>query len=231
MFNVNFIYNSGNLLIRAVDLPRTHLIDGKFSIDCSVWANEFAMMSNNNFYSVSSTLLIPDVPIQTYKNVGYLVDGSKVHCHHIAISDSGSSGNVSEGTFMANKADFNALDELASFIKNNNYSTMNEVNANLTLDAVIGLVFLKCPREDLLLKNMLIIKNCIKDLTGIDYPIYAYDSALGKISQIEITNELHEKLVNIPNALGKAINDYDYYTDYSDDICYGTISRNDFSLK
>ncbi len=231
MCNINDVYNSGNLLIRAVDLPRAHRLDGKLSIDCSTWSNEFAWMANNNFSSVSSTLLIPGVPVETYKNVGFLVDGSKAVCHHIAISDSGSSGNVAEGTFMANKADFNTLTELANFIKSNNYSTMNEVNINLNLDAVIGLVILKCAREDLLLKNMLIVKSCIKDLTGIDYPIYEYDGFLGKISEVEITEQLHEKLTNIPNALGRSVNDYDYYTEYSDSIFYGTISQKDFSLK
>ncbi len=231
MCNINDVYNAGKLLIRAVDLPRAHMTNGKLSIDCSTWSNEFAWMANNNFSSVSSTLLIPGVPVETYKNVGFLVNGSKAICHHIAISDSASSGSVAEGTFMANKADFNTLTELANFIKNNNYSTMNEVNINLNLDAVIGFVFLKCPREDLLLKNMFIVKNCIKELTGIDYPIYEYNGFLGTISEVEITEQLYERLTKMPNALEKSINDYDYYTDYSDKIFYGSILSNDLRLK
>ena len=231
MCNVNSVYNNGNLLIRAEDLPRTHIINGKLSVDCSTWANEFALMAYNNFNSVSSTLLIPGVPVQTYKNVGFLVDGSKANCHHIALTDSVSAGNISEGTFIANKANFNTLSELANFIKNNNHSVMNEVNMNLNLDAVIGLVFLKCPRQELLLKNMLLVQACIKDLTGTIYPIYEYDSAIGKISEVTITYELYEKLNGIPNALGKCVNDYDYYTEYSDSIYYGSISKDNLSLK
>lgn len=214
-------YNEGKLIIRAVDLPQLHKVNGEIKYDCSIWANEFAMIMNDDFESVSSTLLIPNVGVRTYKNVGFLVDSDFAGIQHIALSDSGSSGSFKNGDFRANRPDFDTLDQLANYIKVNNYTTMNEVNMSIPLNSVVGLVVVKCGAELKNLKRMLAVRDCIYKLTGIQFDIFEYDNNFGKIEQIDLTDELIEKINSTSN-----VNKYDYYTDYSDEIYEGTININ-----
>ena len=209
------------MIIRAVDLPQLHKVNGEIKYDCSIWANEFAMIMNDDFESVSSTLLIPNVGVRTYKNVGFLVDSDFAGIQHIALSDSGSSGSFKNGDFRANRPDFDTLDQLANYIKVNNYTTMNEVNMSIPLNSVVGLVVVKCGAELKNLKRMLAVRDCIYKLTGIQFDIFEYDNNFGKIEQIDLTDELIEKINSTSN-----VNKYDYYTDYSDEIYEGTININ-----
>ena len=214
-------YNEGKLIIRAVDLPQLHRINDEVKYDCSIWANEFAMIMNDEFESVSSTLLIPNVGVKTYKNVGFLVDSDFAEIQHIALSDSGSSGSFRNGDFMANCSDFETLDRLANYIKVNNYTTMNEVNISIPINSVVGLVVIKCGNELKHLKAMMAVRECLHELTGIQFDIFEYDSNYGKINQIDLTDELIETIISSSN-----VNKYDYYTDYSDDIYEGSINNN-----
>lgn len=211
-------YDEGKLIIRAVDLPRLHKVNNEIKYDCSVWANEFAMIMNNEFESVSSTLLIPNVGVKTYKNVGFLVDSDFAGIQHIALSDSGSRGNFRNGDFKANPPDFEVLEQLANYIKINNYTTMNEVNISIPLNSVVGLVVMKCGNELKHLKRMMIVRKCLYELTGIEFDIFEYDSNYGKIKQIDLTDELLDAINSIPG-----VDKYDYYTDYSDEIYEGSI--------
>lgn len=190
MDTVDNLYSEGKLLVRAMDAPQ--LINGSNGLqyDATSWANEFLMMMNGSLTSASSTLIIPDVGVATYKNIGFLINSDLVECHHIAKSDSGSSGNISTGNFHANEADFQTLPELANYIATSRDNTMNEVNINASINAVEGLFFIECPRQDLLLQNLYVAKACLKDLTGIDYPIYSYDAQNGKLNYVELTSEL-----------------------------------------
>jgi hypothetical protein len=221
--NMNYIidrYNEDKLLIRAVDLPPLHKVNDEIKYDCSIWANEFAMIMNDDFESVSSTLLIPNVGVRTYKNVGFLVNSDFAGIQHIALSDSGSSGSFKNGDFNANQSDFETLNQLASYIKNNNHTTMNEVNISIPLNSVVGLVVVKCGNELKHLKAMLAVRDCIYKLTGIQFDIFEYDSNFGKIEQIDLTDELIEIINSTSN-----VNKYDYYTDYSDEIYEGSINN------
>ena len=40
-----------------------------------------------------------------------------------------------------------------------------------------------------------VVKKCLENITGIDYPIYSYNSKEGKINKIELTNELEEQII------------------------------------
>ena len=214
-------YNEGKLIIRAVNLPQLHRVNGEIKYDCSIWANEFAMIMNNEFESVSSTLLVPDVGVKTYKNVGFLVDSDIAEIQHIALSDSGSCGSIRNNDFRANKSDYDELYELANYIKTNNYTTMNEVNISIPLNSVLGLVVIKCNNELKHIKSMMAVRDCLYQLTGIEYDIFEYDSNLGNITKIDLTDELIETINSTSD-----VNKYDFYTDYSDEIYEGSI---DFS--
>lgn len=195
MDRIESVYNEGNLLVRAMDLPQLKNGGDGLEYDCTTWANEFCMLMNEGLSSISSTLIIPNVGVSTYKNIGFLINSDKVNCFHIAKSDSGSSGNIGSGDFFANKADFQSISELANYISNSRDTTMNEVNINASIDSVEGLFFNQCPRQDLLLQMIYVVKSCLKNITGVDYPIYSYDSKNGKLNYIELTEELETQII------------------------------------
>ena len=194
MDNVESIYNEGKLLVRAMDFPQIQKGTNVFEYNCSNWANEFCMLMDKNLTSASSTLIVPGIGVSTYKNIGFLIDSTKADCFHIAKLDSGSSGNISNGDFSANKADFQSINELANYIKTSGDTNMNEVNINTSIDSVVGLFFNECLNQELLLQMLYVVKVCIKDITGIDYPIYSYDSKNGKLNQFVLTDELVNRI-------------------------------------
>ena len=194
MDNVEELYMNGKLLVRAMDLPQLKRGQDGLEYDCSTWANEFSMMQNGGLSSASSTLLVPTVGVSTYKNIGFMINSDLADCFHISKTDSGSNGNVENGDFFAKEADFSTIDELANYIYNSKDTTMNEVNINTTLESVEGLFFNECPRQDLLLQMVYVVRSCLKSMTGIDYPIYSYDTVNGKINHIELTEELEQQI-------------------------------------
>lgn len=195
MDEVISLYTEGKLLLRAMDLP--HLKNGinGLEYDCTTWANEFCMLMNGTLSSASSTLIVSDVGVSTYKNIGFLINSDLANCFHISKSDSGSSGNINDGDFFANKPDFQTISELANYIKTNNDTTMNEVNINAAIDSVEGLFFNECTRQDMLLQMVYVARMCIKMITGIEYPIYSYDRNNGKLKYIELTDELEQQII------------------------------------
>ena len=189
------LYNEGKLLVRAMDWPQ--LRNGIYGLeyDCTIWANEFCMLMAGSLSSASSTLIVPNVGVSTYKNIGFLINSDLANCFHIAKSDSGSSGNINNGDFFANKPDFQTITELANYIKASKDSTMNEVNINTSIDSIVGLFINECLVQDKLLQIIYVAKKCLDNITGIDYPIYLYNSKEGKLNKIELTSEFEQYII------------------------------------
>lgn len=195
MFETEELYKEGKLLVRAMDFPQLKNGEDGLEYDCTTWANEFYTLTNGMLSSASTTLIVPNVGVSTYKNIGFLINSDYANCFHISKSDSSSSGNINDGDFITSKADFETVNQLANYIKENNDTTMNEVNINASIEAVQGLFFNACPRQDLLLQMIYVVRACIKNITGVEYPIYSYDMINGKLNYIELTDEL-EKQIN-----------------------------------
>ena len=146
------------------------------------------MATNEGMYSVSTTLIVPNEKVPTYKAIGYLIDSSKVEVGHLAEMDSGSSGNSKDGTFHANLTEVKTLDELADLIKIKKNKIMNEVNINMHEDAYVGLFFNKCnsPR---LLANVILAGKALEIQTGIQFPIYMYDYENGILENVKLNSK------------------------------------------
>lgn len=196
MDDVENIYNEGKLLIRAMDQPRIGINGQDKYYECESWINEFCGLMKDGLSSLSTTLIMPNVGVRTYKNVGFLINSDWTEVTHVAKSDSASSGNERDGDFSSNKADFNTVLELANHIKEKNDVRMNEVNVNSKLDGVVGLFINKSSNPAYILTKIFVAKEVIKSLTGVDYPIYLYDWSLGKLDKIEITKEMEEIIAN-----------------------------------
>lgn len=196
MDNVEMLYNENKLLVRAMDWPMLSKgMDGLY-YDCTTWANEFCFLMNENLSSASSTLIVPNVGVPTYKNIGFLINSDLANCFHISKSDSCSNGNIDNGDFFANSPDFSTIEELATHIKNNNDTNMNEVNIKTSIESVVGLFINECSGQDRLLQMIYIVKKCLFKLTEIDYPIYLYSRKEGKLKEIELSLEKEQQIIN-----------------------------------
>ena len=193
---VKQIYSANKLLVRAMDWPRLQKNGNDLEYDCTTWANEFDLLANRKLSSASTTLIVPKVGVSIYKNIGFLINSDLANCFHIAISDSGSSGDIEKGDFFANNFDFDNIEGLSNYIKDNNSTKMNEVNIVATLDSVVGLFVNKCVRQQYLLSQIFIIQKFLKHMLDIEYPIYLYDSKCGSIERIELTVELQEEIIS-----------------------------------
>jgi len=196
MDDVEKIYEEGKLLVRAMDRPSLRIGNDGNYYECESWINEFDNLMNDGLFSLSTTLIVPKVGVRTYKNIGFLVNSDWVDCLHIAKSDSASSGNILDGDFSANKADFNSIDDLLNYIIQSKDTRMNEVNINAKLNAVVGLFINKCNISNELLKDIYVINKMIQYLVGVDYQIYLYDQLNGKIDLINLTKEQEENLIS-----------------------------------
>ena len=193
---VEQIYNEKKLLVRAMDGPRPSRNGIDLEYDCTPWANEFNLLSNSKLSSASTTLIVPDVGVSTYKSMGFLINSDLANCFHISISDSVSSGDIEEGDFFASDSDFDSIEGLANFIEDNNATTMNEVNVVASIDSVLGLFINKCGRQQYLLSQAFVIQKFLKHMLNIEYPIYSYDSSCGSIEKIELTDELQNEIMS-----------------------------------
>ncbi|NLD78809.1 MAG: hypothetical protein GX641_00520 [Mollicutes bacterium] len=193
---VEQIYGNGKLLVRAMDWPTLQRNGSNLEYNCTTWANEFDLLLNKKLSSASTTLIVPNVGVSTYKNIGFLMNADLVNCFHIGISDSGSSGNIENGDFFANASDFNNINELSNYIKENNSTAMNEINVVAMLDSVVGLFLNKCDKSQYLLSQVIVVQKMLNNMLGIDYPIYLYDSKNGRIEKIELTTELQEEIIS-----------------------------------
>ena len=193
---VEQIYSEKKLLLRAMDWPRLQRNVNDLEYDCTTWANEFSLLEKGKLSSVSTTLIVPNVGVSTYKNIGFLINSDFVNCFHISISDSGSSGDIDNGDFFANNSDFDNIEELSKYINENNSTIMNEVNIVASLDSVVGLFVNKCEHQHFLLSQTFIIQNFLKHMFDIEYPIYLYDSKCGRIERMELTPELQEEITS-----------------------------------
>lgn len=196
MDDVIKIYNEDKLLVRAMDLPLLRQKYDKLIYDCSIWANEFCYLMNGGLNSLSTTLIVPNVGVSTYKNIGFLINSDNCDCFHISKTDSSSRGSITNGDFYAKEADYNSLEELSVFIKNNNSKDLNEININANIDSVVGLYINKCDKVDRLIQMIYIIKKVLKDVTNNDYPIYLYDSDKGKIKKLDISYNEEMEIIN-----------------------------------
>lgn len=182
------LYQKNRLIVRAMDWPSMTRIDGSnFAYDFSIWAEEiFLSQQPEGLTSASSTLLVPNVDIPTYKAIGFMINGDTSQIEHISERDSGSNGNKVNGNFFASGKSLKDLDELVSNIKTKNTSgVMNEVNISISTDDIIGLFYNKSDNDRNKLYTLL-AQYIISEQIKRELPIYEYDHQNGTITQIQM---------------------------------------------
>lgn len=192
--NVQQLFEKGKLLARAMENPNLQkdFYTNEFSYDFSVWANEYEIAKQEGLGSLSTTLLVPDEKIPTYKAIGFLINSEKVDIRHVSEVDSGSCGNEKDGTFHANETNIHSLDELYATIKSKHPKDMNEVNVNMREDAYVGLF---ANNSQVQLPKILLAQKYYELQTGIRLPIFIYDRETGKIDELNIPLEEKSNIV------------------------------------
>lgn len=184
------LFKEGKLLVRAVYPLCYEYYNNEKHYDCTVWIDEFELLTKSLLGSASTTLIYPNVGIHLYHSIGFLMDADLTYCHHISKIDSSSRGNILEGDFDAAPPSFDTIEELSRYIKETKSTEMNEVNVVASIDSVVGLVG---PKE--CIKETLIVKACLKKRFGIDLPLYCYCATKGTLEKIELTKEKISELI------------------------------------
>lgn len=179
---VEQLFQSGNLLVRALDDPTvTRDRAGGFAFNYDAIDREtddlFGRGDEHGLWYASSTLLLPDKHIPTYKGYGFMFDGQTAELHHIHDMDSGANGQGE--SFRADKTELSSLAELAARV-NNQAPIMNEVNATFQASDLKGIFALEAKRPGAQISAWLMQKR-IKRTTGVDLPLYVYDIDAGQI--------------------------------------------------
>lgn len=209
------LFNNGKLLVRAMDTAYLHKYDGEFRMDFSDWVREYEF-SKIGLYSLSTTLILPNYKIPTYKSIGLLINSDLAQIRHVSRSDSCSSGNELNGDFRAYETDLKTLEDLILDIKKNKSNVMNEVNVNITNNAYVGLFYVKSFSKRTI-SHILLAQSLLEELTGIKYPIFEYDE--GKLNYIDISyDDKKEFLTSMKED--RTIMSTDIYYDNGEEVCF-----------
>jgi len=188
-------FREGELLIRVMDPPRISKgLDG-LELDVQTWEDELDFMaSKEGMVHTSTTLVMEGKEIALYhKPFGFIFDAEKVVVEHVALTDSGSSVSKS-GELYANSTDLKTIEELKDiYQKREGAESMNEINATIKSDAVVGLVIRRGVRSVSTLAGFEVAREIVERELG-DLPVYEYDERTGEMSRYKSPNR--EELLN-----------------------------------
>lgn len=211
------MFNQDKLLVRAMDNPYLTRSKDGMVYDYTTWAEEIDIARNDKLTCLSSTLLVAGEKIPTYKSLGFIINSEKAEIVHVADMDSGSSGNITDGTFSANKTELHSLSDLAEKTKKEKLHDMNEVNINIKDDAIAGLFVNKAP-SDRTKAFILMAQEYYKMQTGIELPVFVYDINKGDLQPLNMSNEEKKDFLSAmrkENQIRSLTIGYDLDTDFS----------------
>ena len=218
---VQKLFEEDKLLVRAMDNPMLVRRNRNLAYDFSIWAEEVELMKKGCFTSVSTTLLVKGEKVPTYKNIGFIINGKKTEAFHFSESDSGSSGNISNGDFHANRTDICSLEELTQRIRAKHSGVMNEVNLNIrTVDAVEGL-FVNLAKSELPKAYILMAQEYFKMQTGRKLQIYTYDIEKGALEEYNPSKgEIEDLMTRLKNNKKLHSSEVGYWLDEDEEGIY-----------
>lgn len=178
------IFERKKLLARAMENPSIYRNSKTKEIyyDFSDLVAEINEAKTEGKDSASTTLLLPNAEIPTYRDFGFLIDSSKANIIHICEHDSCSKGTVKSRDFSASNERLDSLEELSQKIykEGTKHHSMNEVNVCMNENAYVG-IFASNNKRSIAMAIMLQKVNEMK--FGIKYPLYIYERENGKINK------------------------------------------------
>ena len=217
------LFKKGKILVRGMDDPvltRNQESRG-FSYDFSTWATEYEIAKTEGLTSLSTTLLVPEEAIPTYKSIGFIINSDNVDVRHICETDSISSGNEKNGDFSAAPTNVKTLTELKEIIKTKHNDEMNEVNINMRENAYIGLFMsFSGVANKRLIARTLLAQKYYELQTGEVLPIFHYDFKSGCLEKFDMT--LDEKISAIQQYIADKLlrtSSVSYESELGDEKC------------
>lgn len=182
------LFKDGKLLARAMDAGKLRKGNDEYYYDFSIWAEEYELAKGEGLYSLSTTLLLEDERIPTYKNMGFLIDSDIVDIKHVCENDCASSGNDKDGDFNALAPNLYSLNNLENVVRSKHEGIMNEVNINMKDNGYVGLFVNKCISK-IPLGQIILAQKYFELHSGKELPIYVYDTMNGKLDSLDMTLE------------------------------------------
>ena len=188
------LFESCGLLARVIDNPRiSRTLDGlKLTLETA--QAELELLEDEGLKCASSTLIIPEHGQTLYldKSAGFLFNPNSSEIVHVSDRDSGSSGSGKD--FRANGSSFESVGDLAEHMRTNrNIHSMNEVNANFTMDSLVGVVVRETFSASSLLSGILLHKFILKH--GFKIPLFKYNQDTGALECFDYTNHNIDELI------------------------------------
>lgn len=193
---VEKLFETGHLLVRALDSPRISVDSQRNpTLDYRVIDREVGELrdGDDGLSYASSTLLVPEKRVPTYKAFGFMFNGEKSAIHHVHTQDSGSHGQGDK--FQATESDTQSLSELMVSVRETPTPTMNEVVGSFNLSNLVGIFAVKAPKPSAKIDAWLTQRHITED-TDIRLPIYMYDVDEGSLEKWEPNLEDIRELIN-----------------------------------
>ncbi|NGX41520.1 MAG: hypothetical protein KR126chlam4_01361 [Candidatus Anoxychlamydiales bacterium] len=170
--------------------------------DIKSWEEEIFLMKSKNYKNVSSTLIVPNKKIHTYKPNGLIFNPETVKILHASENDSNSYVDAKGKLIVA--ASGISIDELTDSLANLEiFNSYNEVNFNAITSDILGL-FLTCRSLDKIDDHVALetayMQKLLKDKFKLDLPCFAYFFEVGNIRQIDFNfNTLTYYILRLKN--------------------------------
>ena len=187
--SVKNLFEEGKILARAMEDPSIYRQSktNKFYYDFSGVIAEIDEAKTGGKDSASTTLLLSDEDIPTYKAYGFLIDSERTDLIHIAENDSGSYRETSKGDFHAYGESLTSLYELTEKIRaEGGKHSMNEVNVCMKDNAYVG-VFTNTDKRSIAFGIIMQKLNEIQ--TGKSLSIYMYEKNRGQLTNLDLDIE------------------------------------------
>ena len=192
---VEKLFHDGTLLVRGLDSPRLYKDGNAIGLDYGTIDYEMNDIQEEplGLSYASSTLLLPEKRIPTYKSFGFMFDARKSALHHLFPQDSASNGQ--EDDFRAAESSITSLEQLASVIKEESAPKMNEVVGSFKADSLVGLFAVEAPRPTAKI-DAWFMQQHLKHASNVELPLYIYSVDKGAIKLVAYSTDEIRELIN-----------------------------------
>lgn len=192
---INLLFESDDLLIRSMQDEVLDDIGATGEPKLGSYKKEAEhLKSKIGLRNSSSTLLVKDQPVGTYKSMGVLLNGHSGQIQHVSGIDSNSSTDEHDQLSAGSHLEFATLKDLANATRDTDLLRRqgcgyNEVNGTFVLNDLEGLYLVVSPtmsREAIGLNKtkMRIVQALFYRTYGIELPIMLYDPSKGTLTPI-----------------------------------------------
>ncbi|MGE3716540.1 MAG: hypothetical protein AB7G16_08445 [Simkaniaceae bacterium] len=189
------IHERDHLLIRGMDDEVFENIFDGGRPKLGSYKQEMELMQRpKGLVNLSTTLLVKDQGVGSYKSMGLLLNGQTATIQHICGTDSNSASDDRDELIATNELTFRTLPELAHATRETDLlkkHTYNEVNGTFKPNDIEGLYIVVNPSMSSAVKSLnrtkiRVIQKLFFETYKIALPLMEYNTATGKLTPISL---------------------------------------------